>query len=64
MSKLLSTVIFAALAMIGMNAQAASHTGGAPMKSASAPDTKASAPAKKADKAKVKKEAKKEAAKS
>jgi hypothetical protein len=60
MSKLLSTLIFAAVATIGLNAQAASHAGGAPMK-ASEPAGKASAPAKKeAEKKDAKKETKKE----
>jgi hypothetical protein len=65
MSKLLSTLIFAAVATFGLNAQAASHAGGAPMK-ASEPAAKASAPAKKeakkeGDKKEAKKETKKEA---
>ena len=46
MTKLLSTLILAAVAMIGFNAQAASHVGAAPAMKASAPA--ASAPAKKA----------------
>ena len=59
MTKLLSTLILAAVALIGFNAQAASHAGAAPMKASDA----ASAPAKKAaKKTKVKKEAKKEEA--
>ncbi len=59
MSKLLSTLIFAAVATIGLNAQAASHAGGAPMK-ASEPAGKASAPAKKeAEKKDAKKDDKK-----
>jgi len=58
MSKLLSTLIFAAVATFGLNAQAASHAGGAPMK-ASEPAAKASAPAKKASEP-AKKETKKE----
>ena len=66
MSKLLSSLILAAVAMVGFNAQAASHAGAAPMK-ASEPATKGSEPAKK--KAKGAKKAasaaaKKEAAKS
>jgi hypothetical protein len=60
MTKLLSTLILAAVAMIGVNAQAASHAGAAPMKAsepaakaaAAEPAKKASAPAKKAKKAK------------
>jgi len=50
MTKLLSSLILAAVAMIGFNAQAASHTGAAPMKAASEPAAKAAAaePAKKA----------------
>ena len=47
MTKLLSSLILAAVAMIGFNAQAASHTAAAPMK-ASEPAASASAPAKKA----------------
>ena len=47
MTKLLSSLILAAVAMIGFNAQAASHAGAAPMK-ASEPAANASAPAKKA----------------
>jgi len=62
MSKLLSTLIFAAVATIGLNAQAASHAGGAPMK-ASEPAGKASEPAKKdAKKEADKKDAKKKEA--
>ncbi|HEX6707217.1 MAG TPA: hypothetical protein VF169_20840 [Albitalea sp.] len=66
MSKLLSTLILAAVAMVGFNAQAASHAGAAPMK-ASEPADKGSAPAKKKAKAAKKAAsaaAKKEAAKS
>lgn len=58
MTKLLSTLIVAAAAMIGFSAQAASHAGAAPMKASEA----ASAPAKKASAA-MKKETKKEAKK-
>jgi hypothetical protein len=51
MTKLLSTLVLAAVAMIGVNAHAASHVGAAPAMSASdaasAPAAKASAPAKK-----------------
>ena len=46
MTKLLSTLILAAVAMIGFNAQAASHVGAAPAMKAS--EAAASAPAKKA----------------
>jgi len=61
MSKLLSTLILAAAATVGVNAQAASHAGGAPMK-ATEPAAKASEPAKKASApAKKKKADKKEA---
>ena len=65
MSKLFSILILAAAATFGLNAQAASHAGGAPMKAsepagkASAPAGKASEPAGKAS-APAKKDAKKE----
>ncbi|HMC14630.1 MAG TPA: hypothetical protein VKI18_03295 [Albitalea sp.] len=49
MTKLLSSLILAAVAMIGFNAQAASHTGAAPMKASEpAAKTAAAEPAKKA----------------
>jgi len=61
MNKLLSSLILAAVAMIGFNAQAASHAGAAPAK-ASEPAAKAAAePAKKASAA-AKKAAKKDKA--
>lgn len=53
MTKLLSTLILAAVAMIGFNAQAASHVGAAPAMKAS--EAAASAPAKKKAKAAAKK---------
>jgi hypothetical protein len=59
MTKLIGSVVFAAVAALAAPAMAASHAGGAPMKAASAPANKASAP-KKADTAPAKKEAKKE----
>jgi hypothetical protein len=61
MTKLLSSLILAAVAMIGFNAQAASHAGAAPMK-ASEPAAKPAAaaePAKKASAATKAKKAKK-----
>ena len=61
MTKLLSSLILAAVAMIGFNAQAASHTGAAPMKAAaSEPAAKAAAePAMKASGTTAKKATKK-----
>ncbi|WP_280151186.1 hypothetical protein [Piscinibacter sp. XHJ-5] len=58
MTKLLSTLILAAVAMIGFNAQAASHAGAAMKASdaASAPAKKKAAKKKAADKAEAKKE--------
>ena len=62
MTKLLSSLILAAVAMFGFNAQAASHAGAAPMK-ASEPAAKPAAaqPAKKTTHAKKAKKAKKAA---
>lgn len=58
MNKLIAALITAAFAAFAINAQAASHAGGAPMK-ASAPDAKASGAAKKEEKKEMKKEEKK-----
>jgi hypothetical protein len=59
MTKLLSSLILAAVAMIGFNAQAASHTGAAPMKASEPAKTAAAEPAKKASGAAKAKKAKK-----
>jgi hypothetical protein len=59
MRKTLLPLILAAFAAVTVNAQAASHAGGAPMKAASAPADKASAPMKKKEKAAKKAEEKK-----
>ena len=59
MTKLITSVVFAAAATLAAPAMAASHAGGAPMKAASAPAGKASAPMK-ADQAPAKKDVKKE----
>ena len=53
-------LLLTAFAAVALNAQAASHAGGAPMKSASGADKKASAPAKAASGAAKKDAAKKE----
>ncbi len=58
MSKIMSALTLAAFAVVAFNVQAASHTGGAPMK-ASAPAAKASAAMKKEVKKMEKKEEKK-----
>ena len=58
----LATLVFAMFAAVAFNANAASHTGAAPMK-ASAPAAKASAPAAKASDAAKKGDAAKAAAK-
>ncbi len=54
MNKILSSLVLAAFAVVGFNANAASHAGAAPMK-ASEPAAKApaKAPAKKASEAKM-----------
>lgn len=56
----IATLVLAAFAAVAFNAHAASHAGGAPMKSASAADKKASAPMKAASGAPKKEAAKKE----
>ena len=51
MNKLLSTLVFAALASLGFSAHAGSHAAGAPMKADAAKPAASAAKAAKADKA-------------
>jgi ribosomal protein L12E/L44/L45/RPP1/RPP2 len=60
MTKLVSALTLALFAAVTFNAQAASHTGGAPMAKASEPMAKASGAMKKDAKKEEKKEMKKE----